>query len=99
MNALDALGNPVRRRVLELLAERPRTVQELAEGFDISRPAISRHLRLLEEAGLVGHEPKGTHHLYRVRAEGFEPVAAYVARFWDDALQRFGLVAENLGDP
>lgn len=99
MNALDALGSPVRRQMLELLAERPRTVQELTSGFDISRPAVSRHLRVLQDAGLVDHVARGTSHVYAIRPEGFEPVATYVGRFWDDALHRFRLVAENLEEP
>jgi len=93
---LDALGNPVRRRILELLREQPRAVGDLAASFDVSRPAISRHLRLLHEARLVRVERQGTRRLYSVDGEGLEAVRVGCATFWDDALSRFALVAENL---
>ena len=96
MKALDALGNPVRRQMLAMLRERPHQVGELAAAFPISRPAISRHLKLLEGAGLVAHEARGRTNLYTVRREGFEAVEAWLEAFWDDALTRYKLVAENL---
>lgn len=99
MKALDALGNPVRREMLALLRDRPRPVGELAERFPISRPAVSRHLKVLEGAGLVEHESVGRENHYRVCREGFEAVEAWLDAFWDEALQRFKLVAENLDDP
>ena len=83
MKALDALGNPVRRQMLAMLRERPHQVGELAAAFPISRPAISRHLKLRTN-------------LYTVRREGFEAVEAWLEAFWDDALTRYKLVAENL---
>jgi DNA-binding transcriptional ArsR family regulator len=96
MNALDALGNPVRRQILELLQQRPRSVVEIADAFEISRPAISRHLKVLATSGLIAPTSEGTRTVYAVRPEGFESVRAYLERFWDDALPRFQLVAENL---
>ena len=96
MKALDALGNPVRRQILERLSEGPASVGALAEAFPISRPAISRHLRLLTEARLVTHERSGTRNEYTLRREGFVDAEWYLAAFWDDALRRFKLVAENL---
>ncbi len=98
MKALDALGNPVRRDIIETLRERPLSVRELAEHFPISRPAISRHLRLLEESGLVSHAAKGNRNVYWVRPDGFLAVRDYAERMWDDALPRFALVVENLGE-
>lgn len=99
MHALDALGNPVRRAILDRLAEGEASVGALAAGFDVSRPAISRHLRVLEEAGLVIHHGEGTRNVYAVRPEGFDEARAWLHRFWDDALARFALVAENTEDP
>ncbi|MCO4772270.1 MAG: winged helix-turn-helix transcriptional regulator [Deltaproteobacteria bacterium] len=97
MNALDALGNPTRRQLLELLQYEPRSVARLAEAVpSISRPAISRHLRVLREANLVTAQAVGTANIYAVRPDGFEHVRAYLERFWDDALPRFAMVAESL---
>ena len=96
MRALDALGNPVRRQMLVLLRQRPRPVAELAEQFPISRPAISRHLKVLQGAGLVAHDSEGRNNVYRVDRAGFEAAESWLAEFWDDALQRFQMVAENL---
>ncbi|MFN0096923.1 MAG: ArsR/SmtB family transcription factor [Dehalococcoidia bacterium] len=95
MHALDALGNEVRREMLVRLRERPRSVRELAEGFPVSRPAISRHLRLLEEAGLVQGRPSGARKVYALRWAGFQPAQAYLAQFWDESLANLErLVAE-----
>ena len=68
---------------------------ELAEALPISRPAVSRHLRLLKAAGLVVEEPRGTRRLYRLHDEGLVAVRAYLDRVWGDAAARFRLVAEN----
>ena len=96
MEALDALGNPVRRQILEHLRSGPAPVGELAERFPVSRPAISRHLRVLEQAGLVSHSAEGRQNLYRLEPRGFAAAQDYLATFWDDALARFKLVTENL---
>jgi DNA-binding transcriptional ArsR family regulator len=95
--ALEALGNPERRRLLRLLAENgAQSVGQLADGFAISRPAISRHLKLLESAGLVRHEAAGTRNLYSLDGSGLAATAAWLNGFWDDAERRLRLVAENL---
>lgn len=91
----DALGDPNRRAIVELLAETGRSVRELADALPISRPAVSRHLRLLKEAGLVVEEPHGTRRIYRLHDEGVEAVRAYLSRVWGEALVRFRLYAEN----
>ncbi|MEO6796454.1 MAG: metalloregulator ArsR/SmtB family transcription factor [Candidatus Dormibacter sp.] len=91
----DALGNPHRRAIVELLARRPRSVREIAEKLPISRPAVSRHLRVLSEAGLVRDEPVGTQRLYRLQAEGADAVQAYLGRVWGQTAARFRLFAEN----
>ena len=72
-----------------------RSVQELADALPISRPAVSRHLRLLKEAGLVVEEPRGTRRIYRLHDEGVEAVRGYLERVWGEAAARFRLVAEN----
>jgi DNA-binding transcriptional ArsR family regulator len=91
----DALGDPNRRAIVELLGAGDRSVGELADALPISRPAVSRHLRLLKEAGLVVEEPRGTRRIYRLHDEGVEAVRAYLERVWGDAATRFRLVAEN----
>jgi DNA-binding transcriptional ArsR family regulator len=92
----EALGDPNRRAIVELLAAGTgRSVQELADALPISRPAVSRHLRLLKEAGLVREEPVGTRRIYRLHDEGIEAVRAYLERVWGDAAARFTLVASN----
>ncbi|MGI8554029.1 MAG: ArsR/SmtB family transcription factor [Dehalococcoidia bacterium] len=91
----EALGDPQRRQIVELLAGRAQSVQELADALPISRPAVSRHLRLLKEAGLVVDEPVGTRRLYRLDELGVDAVRAYLERVWGEAAARFRLVAEN----
>lgn len=94
--ALEALGNAERRHLLRALGERPQSVAELAAGLPISRPAVSRHLRLLEEAGLVIHRPEGTRNIYRLQRKGLAATTAWLNSFWDEAEARLRLVAENL---
>ena len=91
----DALGDPHRRAIVELLGVRERSVQELADLLPISRPAVSRHLRLLKSAGLVAEEPSGTRRIYRLQAVGVEAVQQYLLQVWGEAAARFRLVAEN----
>ncbi len=94
--AFDALADGYRRAILALLRRGDRAVHEIAEELPISRPAVSRHLRLLKEAGLVEEEPVGTRHLYRLRPEGVEAVRRYLETVWGEAATRFRLVAENV---
>jgi DNA-binding transcriptional ArsR family regulator len=91
----DALGDPNRRAIVELLGEGGRSVREIADALPISRPAVSRHLRLLKNAGLVVEEPRGTRRIYRLHDEGVEAVRLYLAQVWGDATVRFRLVADN----
>jgi DNA-binding transcriptional ArsR family regulator len=91
----DALGDPNRRAIVELLGARDRSVQEIADELPISRPAVSRHLRLLKEAGLVKEERQGTRNIYRLDGRGVEEVQAYLTQVWGDAVSRFKLLAEN----
>jgi len=95
----EALGDPNRRAIVELLGSGGRSVQQIADAVPISRPAVSRHLRLLKNAGLVVEEPRGTRRIYRLHDEGVAAVQAYLARVWRDAATRFRLVAENTPAP
>ena len=90
-----ALSDPNRRTIVELLAGAPRPVQAIADELPISRPAVSRHLRLLKDAGLVADDQQGTQHIYRLADEGVEAVEAYLQTVWGDALTRFRITAEN----
>jgi DNA-binding transcriptional ArsR family regulator len=94
----DALGDPNRRAIVELLGTGDRSVRELADALPISRPAVSRHLRLLKEAGLVADRPEGTRRLYRLHDEGIAAVREYLEQVWGEAAARFRLLAENTGE-
>ena len=87
----EALGDPQRRAIVELLHGGGRSVQDIADALPISRPAVSRHLRLLKDAGLVVSEPRGTRRLYRLHDEGIEAVQAYLEQVWGEAAARFRL--------
>ena len=93
--AFDALGDPQRREILRLLGGGDRPVHAIAESLPISRPAVSRHLRVLKAAGLVDQRAEGTERIYSLQAEGVAAVQAYLENVWGDALVRFRLVAEN----
>jgi DNA-binding transcriptional ArsR family regulator len=93
----DALGDPNRRAIVELLGAGERSVQEIADVLPISRPAVSRHLRVLKRAGLVVERPVGTRRIYQLHDEGVEAVRAYMERVWGEATLRFRLVATNSG--
>jgi DNA-binding transcriptional ArsR family regulator len=84
---------------VELLRERDRSVRELADELPISRPAVSRHLRLLKEAGLVSDRPQGARRLYSLHDAGIEAVRAYLEQVWGEAAARFRIAAENLERP
>ena len=88
-SAWDALGDPTRRSIFERLRGGPLSVGELADGLPVSRPAVSQHLRVLEQAGLVSHRPNGRRNVYRVEPEGLAGLRAYFDQFWGDALERF----------
>jgi DNA-binding transcriptional ArsR family regulator len=92
---LDALGDPTRRAVLELLREGPSPVGELARHLPVSRPAVSQHLRVLKEAGLVQDTPEGTRRVYRIDPRGLEELRTYLEGLWDAALSEFRRIAEG----
>lgn len=93
-----ALGDPHRRAIVESLAGGDRSVQEIADALPISRPAVSRHLRLLKEAGLVADRPQGTRRLYRLDDQGVAILARYMEEVWGEVAVRFRLAAENTPD-
>lgn len=91
----DALADGNRREILRLLGERERAVNELVAQLPISRPAVSRHLRLLSESGLVTEERRGTRRIFRLHEQGLQAVQAYLERVWGEAASRFTILAEN----
>jgi DNA-binding transcriptional ArsR family regulator len=90
-----ALGDPNRREILRLLSLRDMPVAEIAAAMPISRPAVSRHLRLLKDAGLVVEEARGTRRIYHLQDAGLVAVHDYLQRVWGEAAVRFRLTAEN----
>ncbi len=94
----EALGDPNRREILRLLASGDKPVVEIAAALPISRPAVSRHLRLLKEAGMVAEQAQGTRRIYHLREEGMQAIQAYLENVWGNAAARFRLLAENTGE-
>ncbi|HEU0335988.1 MAG TPA: metalloregulator ArsR/SmtB family transcription factor [Gaiellaceae bacterium] len=97
LHALDALGEPTRRRVFELLRDGPLPVGELAAQLPVSRPAVSQHLRVLEDARLVTFRRAGTRRLYEVDPQGLNELRAWVDDFWSEALARYKAEADRRG--
>lgn len=91
----DALGDATRRAVFELLRAGPRAVGELAADLPVSRPAVSQHLRVLKDAGLVTERRNGTRRLYSIDPGGVEALRDYFDAFWNEALARFKATAES----
>ena len=87
--ALDALGDPTRRMVFDRLRAGPCSVSSLSAGLPVSRPAVSQHLKILKEAGLVTDEAQGARRIYRVDREGLAALRAWLDRFWDEALDAY----------
>ena len=92
-----ALADPTRRAVLERLREGPRPVGELARDLPVSRPAVSQHLRVLKDAGLVTERREGTRRLYRIDPDGLAALRDYFDDFWNEALAAFKAAAESEG--
>jgi DNA-binding transcriptional ArsR family regulator len=93
--AITALSDPTRRAVFERLADGPRSVVEISRGLPVSRPAVSQHLRVLKEAGLVFSTPQGTRQLYQVDPKGVDNVRRYFDQFWSRALAAFKETADR----
>jgi DNA-binding transcriptional ArsR family regulator len=91
---MDALGDPTRRAIFERLRRGPSSVGALAAELPVSRPAVSQHLKVLKEAGLVTDRPEGTRRVYYVDPDGLGALRAWLDQFWDQALAKFQAVAE-----
>ena len=94
-NGFSALADPTRRAVFERLRRGPLPVGEIARDLPVSRPAVSQHLRVLKEAGLVSERRDGTRRLYRIEPQALGELRAYFDAFWADALKAFKAAAEN----
>ena len=94
----EALGDANRREILRLLSRGDKPVREIADAMPISRPAVSRHLRLLKDAGLVTERAQGTRRIYHLQERGVRAVQEYLERVWGEAAGRFQLLAENTAD-
>lgn len=94
-NAMDALGDPTRRAIFERLAQGPTAVGELARELPVSRPAVSQHLKVLKQAGLVIDRPQGARRLYQLDPAGIAALRAYFDRFWNHALAAFKTAIEQ----
>ena len=92
--AFDALGDPTRRAIFELVASRPQSVGKLAGRTAVSRPAVSQHLKVLKGAGLVTDRQEGTRRIYSVDPRGVMAMRAYLDKFWDRALAAFQAAAD-----
>src|SRR5688500_11270693 len=92
---VDALSEPRRREILRMVQERELPAGEIAAGFDVTRPAISQHLTILKNAGLVTERREGTRRLYRARPEGLAELRTYLDGFWEDRLERLKRAAEQ----
>src|SRR5476651_587723 len=96
--AFAALSDPTRRQVLERLAEGPRAVGDLAEGLPVSRPAVSQHLKVLKEAGLVSDRQDGARRIYAIDPNGLGAMRAWLDQFWDVALAAFKAEVERVAN-
>ena len=92
--AARAIAEPRRREILVLVGEGELSAGEIASGFDVSRPAISQHIAVLREAGLLDERREGTRRLYKVRPEGMAGLSDFLSRFWTNRLERLRLAAE-----
>ena len=94
VDGLGPLGDPTRRAIFELLARRPSTVGELAQQLPITRSAVSQHLRVLKDGGLVVSRAEGTRRIYRLNPDGVTALRAYLDRVWAEALTGFAKAAQ-----
>jgi DNA-binding transcriptional ArsR family regulator len=94
-DAWTALGDPTRRAIFELLVDRPRAVIELSGELPVSRPAVSQHLKVLKDAGLVIDRPQGTRRIYSVDSDGLKALRADLERFWGSALAAYKTAVER----
>lgn len=96
LDSFAALGDPTRRAIFERVAARPSAVGDLAQGLPVSRPAVSQHLRVLKEAGLVTESPDGARRIYRIDPRGIAAMRAWLDTHWGAALDAFKNFADNI---
>ena len=96
--AFNALADPTRRAVFERIAEQPQTVGALAAQLPVSRPAVSQHLKVLKQAGLVTDEARGASRVYRIDPHGLGPIRCWLDQQWDRSLRNFKQIAEQEDD-
>lgn len=98
LTQLAALGDNTRRAIFEMIAERPRSVVEITRDVDVSQSAVSQHLKVLREAGLVRAVPKGASNVYHIDPNGLGQIRAWLDRFWATPLEEFGRHADKEGE-
>ena len=98
VDALGALGDPTRRAIFECLARRPMAVGQLSDELPVTRPAVSQHLKVLKQAGLVTDRADGTRRIYRVNQEGVRAIHWYLDQMWSQALAGFQRAAQQIAD-
>jgi DNA-binding transcriptional ArsR family regulator len=96
VEALAALADPTRREIFQRLGTRPQSVGALAAGLPVSRPAVSQHLKILKQAGLVADKPVGTARIYHIDPRGVAAIRGWLDRFWEQALAGFAAEIERL---
>ena len=95
LDRIGVLGDPTRRTIFELVAERARPVGEIAEHVPVTRPAVSQHLKVLKDAGLVADRAVGTRRIYHVDPDGLEELRSYFEQFWNKSLAAFKAAVES----
>lgn len=94
-SVLDALGDPTRRQVFKRVRAGPSSVRDIARGMDVSRPAVSQHLKVLRDVGLITVQAAGTRRLYEIDMRGIKALRSWLDGFWEDALSAFKAAAER----
>ena len=97
-DAIGALGDPTRRAIFECLARQPMAVGQLSAELPVTRPAVSQHLKVLKQAGLVINQAAGTRRIYRINSDGVRAIHAYLDQMWSQALAGFQLAAQQIAD-
>ena len=98
VEAIGALGDPTRRAIFECLARQPMAVGQLSAELPVTRPAVSQHLKVLKQAGLVTDQADGTRRIYRINSDGVRAIHAYLDQMWSQALAGFQLAAQQIAD-
>jgi DNA-binding transcriptional ArsR family regulator len=98
VEAIGALGDPTRRAIFECLARRPMAVGQLSDELPVTRPAVSQHLKVLKQAGLVTDQADGTRRIYRINSDGVQAIHAYLDQMWSQALAGFQLAAQRIAE-